>query len=145
MASVILLLSHCLSDAIQEADQRRVQDLLKAKGVDWVEVDGADWEQMELRDTLCDLSGHFGKYPQLFIQGKDGGRTEFVGLWADIEELNECNTIPDEVLSTNPQIRTFNRVFDGMMGKPGTGKRTRGTGAAGVHWHSETDAGPTSA
>ncbi|CAN0440439.1 unnamed protein product, partial [Discosporangium mesarthrocarpum] len=64
-------------------------------GVPFVELDGSDGATHQLRNRLWAVSGHRGKYPQVFIE-RDG-KQEFVGLWSDVETLNECEGLPPEV------------------------------------------------
>ncbi|CAN0464330.1 unnamed protein product [Ascophyllum nodosum] len=113
----IVLYSTCCMDPIQEQDQRRCMDLMEGKGVPFEKVDGSDGETRELRNTLWSVSGHRGKYPQVFVE-RDGEH-EFVGLWSDIESLNECEALPPEILEANPEIKTFQAAFGDLVVKRG--------------------------
>jgi hypothetical protein len=72
-------------------------------------IDGAYPDNKAIRDELFNISQHRGKYPQCFLKDESGAY-KFVGLWEDVESLVECNTLPADVLASNPQIQTFNQV-----------------------------------
>ena len=55
------------------------------------------------------LSGLVGQYPQVFIQR--GGDIAFVGNADTLNELLECDNLPEEVISANPNIPSFSKVF----------------------------------
>ena len=78
--------------------------------IQFEKVDGSYPDNKELRDVLFAVSGQRGKYPQCFLK-EESGSYRFVGLWDEVESLIECNTIPADVLASNPQIKTFNQVF----------------------------------
>eukprot|EP00752_Nemacystus_decipiens_P004965 g4517.t1 len=126
----ILLYSSCCMDPIQDQDQRRCRDLMKGKGVPYQQVDGSEGSDRELRNTLWSVSGHRGKYPQVFIE-RDGEH-EFVGLWSDIEGLNECEELPPEILAANPEIKTFRAVFGALMVDRGPPRPPGGGAPAGT-------------
>ncbi|CAM9531756.1 unnamed protein product [Phaeothamnion confervicola] len=114
-AKCLVLASSCCSEPIQEHEQRRCRDLLAGKGIEYDEVDGADPANIDLRNELFSLSGHRGRYPQVFIERE--GEREFVGLWSEVEALNECCALPTEFLAANPEIRTFDAVFANLLQK----------------------------
>ena len=105
----VLLFSSLATDQIQVVNSRRLEDALVGRKIQFEKVDGSMVEQKELRDVLFSVSGQRGKYPQCFLKGEDGSY-QFVGLWEDVEGLLECDTIPAEVLASNPQIKTFEQV-----------------------------------
>ncbi|CAM9209822.1 unnamed protein product [Ectocarpus sp. 13 AM-2016] len=121
----IVLYSSCCMDPSQDQDQRRCRDLLKGRGVTYEEVDGSDGATQEARNNLWTVSGHRGKYPQVFIE-RDG-ELEFVGLWSDVESLNECEALPPEILEANPEIKTFKGVFGDLVVEKGPPRPPGGT------------------
>ena len=42
---------------------------------------------------------------------KGNEKFEFVGMWEDIENLADMDTIPADFLASHPEIKTFSRVF----------------------------------
>ena len=55
------------------------------------------------------LSGLVGQYPQVFIQrGED---LTFVGNGDTMNELLECDDLPEEVKTANPNIPSFSKIF----------------------------------
>ena len=86
-------------------------DLLAAHAVDFHMVDGADPEKKEERDELFKLSGVRGQYPQFFLRNEESGNITFFGNWDFIEQLNECNELPEDILKANPQIKTLDMVI----------------------------------
>ena len=95
---VILLVSGITIDATTRARQQRSVALLKARGVAFEQIDGADAKYKNMRDRLFAISGRRGEYPQFFVAGEGsadsgaagGAPPRFVGLWDTIEQLNEC-------------------------------------------------------
>ncbi|CAM9634872.1 unnamed protein product, partial [Hapterophycus canaliculatus] len=81
--------------------------------VPYEQVDGSEGSTQVLRNTLWAVSGHRGKYPQVFIE-RDGEH-EFVGLWSDVEGMNECEALPPDILEANPEIKTFRAVFGDLV------------------------------
>jgi len=58
---------------------------------------------------MFELSGLRGQYPQVFIQS--GEEVTFIGNAEKINELLDCDDLPEEVKKANPDIPTFNKVF----------------------------------
>ena len=82
------------STASQQGNSTRLVDLLNAKKIDYMMVDGTNPEQKTYRDLLFSVSGIRGNYPQLFLcEDGDFDHPKFVGGWSKIEELNECNEV----------------------------------------------------
>ncbi len=103
------LYSSLATDQIQIVNSRRLEDTLSANKIDFIKIDGSLTEHKEVRDKLFSVSGQRGKYPQCFLQDTDGNY-RFLGLWEQMEEMIECDTIPAEVLEANPTIQTFKKV-----------------------------------
>jgi hypothetical protein len=55
------------------------------------------------------ISGKRAVYPQCFFVSP-GGDMEFVADWDAFESLMECESIPGDVLASNPAIQTFTKV-----------------------------------
>ena len=73
------------------------------------QIDGAEPENKEIRTKLFAISGLRAKYPQCFIN--NSGAFEFIGQWEAIETLEECDSLPADILASHPEIKTFTRVF----------------------------------
>lgn len=104
----ILLFSSLATDQIQLVNSRRLEDVLLGNKIQFDKVDGSLVENKEIRDKLFASSGLRGKYPQCFLESD--GVYRFIGLWDQIEELVESDTIPADVLAANPSIQTFKAV-----------------------------------
>jgi hypothetical protein len=111
---LIVLISNGVSNRIQAANQSRALTLLQAKGTPFLTVDGMDPEQKEKRNELFGISQIRGNYPQFFLEHKDG-LTTYVGDWEYIEGLNDSSSLPAETLEDNPEIMTWERVFDNIV------------------------------
>jgi hypothetical protein len=107
--TAVMLFSGMASDQIQTVNARRLDSALNGKKIVHEKIDGSNPDVKDIRDKLFAVSGHRGKYPQLFI--KDGENYEFVGLWEEVEGLLDCDDLDKSVLDANPQIKTFSKVF----------------------------------
>jgi len=107
---LICLVSNGCHDRIQSANQSKALDWFTARKVPHTVVDGMDPEQREVRNKLFGISGIRGNYPQFFFELEDGTQN-FFGNFAKIEELNETNDIPKELLEQHPEIETWDKVF----------------------------------
>lgn len=106
----ILLFSSLSTDQIQIVNTRRLETLLAGQKLQVEKIDGSLEENKELRNQLFGISEQRGKYPQCFLLQTDGNY-KFIGLWEEVENLIECNSLPKEVLDANPDIKTFSKVF----------------------------------
>mmetsp|Transcript_71749 Transcript_71749/g.149812 ORF Transcript_71749/g.149812 Transcript_71749/m.149812 type:complete len:118 (-) Transcript_71749:114-467(-) len=106
----IFLCSSLSTDQIQVVNSRRLEDTLVGRKIQCEKIDGSLVENKEVRDVLFGVSNMRGKYPQCFLKSEDGS-FHFVGLWDEVESLIECDTLPEDVLSANPDIKTFTKVF----------------------------------
>merc|ERR1712032_1187732 len=70
-----------------------------------------DPNQKDRRNQLFDISKIRGNYPQFFFEDKDGS-VSFVGDWEYVQGLNETSTLPKEILQANPEIKTWDSVFN---------------------------------
>jgi hypothetical protein len=117
---IIVLQSSNVGQAVQAGNTERLIQLLAAKKCAYNSVDGSDDAQKAIRDKLFGISGIRGNYPQIFKapsglainnDTEDVSGVIFVGTWEKIEEMNEMNEIPPEVLEANPDIVTLNKTL----------------------------------
>ena len=47
--------------------------------------------------------------------GDDNETITFIGLYEAVQDLNEMNDLPVEVLKANPQLQTFDQVFKSVI------------------------------
>jgi hypothetical protein len=116
--TVVVLWSSSTADMIQQQNQRRLDTLLTSKNIDFIKIDGSVPENKEKRDELFAISTTRGNYPQCFFE--IDGTHEFVGIWegeGGIETMAECDDIPENILTENPQIKTFKKVILSMATK----------------------------
>ena len=62
-----------------------------------------------MRNKLFGISGKRAVYPQCFFQS-DSDDMEFIADWEAFESLLECESLPKDVLDSNPSIKTFKIV-----------------------------------
>ena len=84
--SCVLLSTSLGSNAIFEAECRKVVELLTCKRVSFVSVDGALSENAALRETLWKMTGE-RVYPLLFLDG-----VLLTGGFAALQKLVDCNS-----------------------------------------------------
>ncbi|GMI51696.1 hypothetical protein TeGR_g7429 [Tetraparma gracilis] len=116
--AILVLHSSNVGQAVQSGNTERCFSLLSAKKIEPLRVDGSDEAQLAPRDKLFGVSGIRGNYPQVFkvpigydVAGGGAESVEFVGAWGKVEELNEMNEIPKDVLAANPDIVTLDSVL----------------------------------
>lgn len=62
--------------------------------------------------AIGSVTGVRGNYPQMFVMVEGlMSKIEFLGSWGKIEEMNELNDLPEEVLTKNPELVTLDMVF----------------------------------
>eukprot|EP00632_Arachnochrysis_sp_CCMP2950_P012782 CAMPEP_0185702090 /NCGR_PEP_ID=MMETSP1164-20130828/11118_1 /TAXON_ID=1104430 /ORGANISM="Chrysoreinhardia sp, Strain CCMP2950" /LENGTH=181 /DNA_ID=CAMNT_0028369249 /DNA_START=1 /DNA_END=543 /DNA_ORIENTATION=- len=108
-ATVILLCTSVPSSTIIDGNQTFVRQVFTGRKIPYVEIDGMDATRKDERNALFALSTLRGKYPQVFV--RRGAETTFVGDFDKINELNDCEQLPEEILTANPQIETISKVF----------------------------------
>ena len=97
LKSLVVLVSHHSPNRQQVANQERASTILKAHGIDTEEVDAVS--EKELRNRLFEISGTRGNYPQFFIkEAAADDKYTFLGLFDDIEQLNETGNLTKESL-----------------------------------------------
>ena len=109
---ILILTSSCPSNTIVEVNQRNLKTKLKGKGFAFDEIDGMDPDNHDLRSKLFTLSGLKGQYPQIFIK-QESSDIQFIADYEKFESLLELETLPQEVLASNPDIVTFAATFTG--------------------------------
>mmetsp|Transcript_13558 Transcript_13558/g.27014 ORF Transcript_13558/g.27014 Transcript_13558/m.27014 type:complete len:117 (+) Transcript_13558:105-455(+) len=90
---IVLMISSMSSDMEQKSNIERSLQLIKARKMRFETVDGADPVNRERRNALFAVSGVRGKYPQWFTESDDGVAS-FVGMWEDVETMNERSGVP---------------------------------------------------
>ena len=110
----IALVSNGCPDRKQSGNQERALGWFNVKKVPHNVVDGMDLEQREMRNKLFEISGIRGNYPQFFFELEDGS-IEFYGNFAKIEDLNETNGLPIDLLAQHPDMETWDRVFSTVV------------------------------
>jgi hypothetical protein len=112
MSETILLLCSLTSmDLVTNNAQKRVEDVMLAKKLKFDIIDGADTNNKLKRDELFNISklNPRAKYPQIFIVNND--QYHFIGSYDEIESLIDCESLPSEILESNPDIKTFSKVY----------------------------------
>ena len=104
-----VLVSGLTTDQIQMVNTRRLESLIEGKKYAFERIDGALADNKEIRDTLFGISGQRGKYPQCFVADGNGGY-RFIGLWEEVEQLVDCDALPQDVLAANPNIPSLSMV-----------------------------------
>jgi len=110
----ICLVSNGVSDSKQAARQRNAKTILMARQIPYMEVDGMNPNDKDRRNELFKVSGIRGAYPQFFFLYKSG-EASFLGDWDTFEDLNDTTSIPKDVLANNPNIETWDKIFDGVV------------------------------
>jgi len=111
---LVVLVSNGVSDLTQASSQRKTMNLLNAKKLPYVEVDGMNPEHRESRNELFEISGTRGHYPQFFFVHQNGS-TSYFGDWEKIEAINETSCLPKEILQKHPEIETWNDFFGDVI------------------------------
>ena len=115
-SSVILLYTSMPANSVVGGNQRFVRQAFLGRNIKLQEIDGMCPESKETRDELFGVSNLRGKYPQVFVKVR--GETTFVGDFEKINELNDCETLPPEILQAHPHIETFSKVFERFLPPP---------------------------
>uniref|UniRef100_A0A7S3K396 Glutaredoxin domain-containing protein n=1 Tax=Aureoumbra lagunensis TaxID=44058 RepID=A0A7S3K396_9STRA len=109
-SKIILLVTSMPASSVIEGNQNFCRQVFRGKKIGpVVELDGMNPNEKEERNILFAISEKRGLYPQIFIKIND--EISFVGDFEKMNELNDCNSLPPEILSANPQIQTFDKVF----------------------------------
>lgn len=115
---LICLISNGVADRVQAHRQLHALNILNVRQTPYEVVDGMDPAQRQRRDELFRISDIRGNYPQFFVErqvdnGYGGTKTkvEFWGSYERMEQLNEVDSLPPDVLLANPDVETWERVF----------------------------------
>lgn len=115
---LICLISNGVADRVQAHRQLNALNILNVRQTPYEVVDGMDPDQRQRRDELFRISDIRGNYPQFFVErqvdnGYGGTKTkmEFWGSYERMEQLNEVDSLPPDVLLANPDVETWERVF----------------------------------
>merc|ERR1712194_98099 len=111
---LVCLISRGCHDRTQSSNQTRAQDWFTARAVPFHTVDGNDLTQREIRNKLFEISGIRGNYPQFFFELQDG-TINFLGPFAKIDDLNETNSLPSELLAQHPELETWDKMFGSVV------------------------------
>ncbi|OQR93177.1 hypothetical protein THRCLA_22332 [Thraustotheca clavata] len=106
----IVLVSHQSFSAENKSNTSSLNALLDAKKIKRDEVDGSAEHNVERRNQLFNISGVRGTYPQVFLQDEDESTPQFIGFFEAIQDMNEMNDLPAELVQQN-NILTFDAVF----------------------------------
>ncbi|KAL3810307.1 hypothetical protein ACHAXA_006534 [Cyclostephanos tholiformis] len=106
----LCLVSRGCHDRRQSTNQSRALGWLASRGVPHVILDGMDPQLRDLRETLFEISGVRGNYPQFFIASSDGRDIEYFGDFDGLEMLNETSGLPSEVLAMHPELKTWEDI-----------------------------------
>ncbi|KAL7578772.1 hypothetical protein ACA910_015999 [Epithemia clementina (nom. ined.)] len=79
---LLMLMSTQSLSRDQMARQNGARDALESSGIAFYELDGANPNERENRNSLFQLSGKWGQYPQFFLVDT-AGTTTFWGTWED--------------------------------------------------------------
>ncbi|KAI9907423.1 hypothetical protein PsorP6_004405 [Peronosclerospora sorghi] len=110
----VVLTSSMVSITEQKSDISHLKQLLDGKKIPYTEVDCSLEENRETRNRYFQISGIRANYPQVFLQDPEGKDIEYIGSFKEIQELNEMNDIPPEILKAN-NIKTLASVFAGII------------------------------
>jgi len=111
---LVCLISRGCHDRTQSSNQSKAQDWFTARAVPYSTVDGMDLAQREIRNKLFEISGVRGNYPQFFFEFQDG-TINFLGNFAKIDDLNETNNLPSDVLAQHPELETWDKMFGSVV------------------------------
>ncbi|CAI5711602.1 unnamed protein product [Hyaloperonospora brassicae] len=98
----------------QKYEIGHLKQLLDGNKIAYTEVDCSLEENRETRNRYFQASGIRANYPQVFLQDPDGKNMQYIGSFKEIQELNEMNDVPPEILKAN-NIKTLKSVFAGTF------------------------------
>ncbi|KAJ8609499.1 hypothetical protein CTAYLR_005463 [Chrysophaeum taylorii] len=105
----ILLFTSVPASTVIEGHQTFIRQTFNGRKIPFKELDGMDMSKKEERNKLFGISGLRGAYPQVFVN-LDGEIT-FIGDFDQINELNDCDELPKDILDANPGIPTLSKTF----------------------------------
>ena len=113
---LVVLISKGVSDRTQKTNQQRALSILNARKTPYEEVDGMDSTQKERREMLFGVSKIRGNYPQFFLACSTGRvsmneTTKYLGNYQWLNELNDTVDLPQDILTANPDLETWDRAL----------------------------------
>ncbi|KAG7401923.1 hypothetical protein PHYBOEH_009503 [Phytophthora boehmeriae] len=99
-----------VSIAEQKYEIGHLKQLLDGNRIAYTEVDCSLEENRDTRNRYFEASGIRANYPQVFLQDAEGKDIQYIGSFKEIQELNEMNDVPPEILKAN-NTPTLNTVF----------------------------------
>ena len=113
---LVVLISMGVSDRAQKTNQQRALSILNARKTPYEEVDGMDSTQKERREMLFGVSKIRGNYPQFFLacstgRGSMNETTTYLGNFQWLHELNDTFDLPQDILTANPDLETWDRAL----------------------------------
>ncbi|KAL3673707.1 hypothetical protein V7S43_001404 [Phytophthora oleae] len=106
----VVLTSSMVSITEQKYEIGHLKQLLDGNKITYTEVDCSLEENRDTRNRYFEASGIRANYPQVFLQDPEGKDIKYIGSFKEIQELNEMNDVPVEILKAN-NIPTLNSVF----------------------------------
>nr|CCA16544.1 conserved hypothetical protein [Albugo laibachii Nc14] len=94
----IVLVSSIVITHEQNSQITRLQQIFRGNKIRYEEIDCSLEENRVLRDKFILVSGLRGHYPQVFLQNKESEEIEYLGTFDRIQELNELNDLPAELI-----------------------------------------------
>uniref|UniRef100_A0AAV1T2U0 Thioredoxin domain-containing protein n=1 Tax=Peronospora matthiolae TaxID=2874970 RepID=A0AAV1T2U0_9STRA len=110
----VVLTSSMVSITEQKYEIGHLKQLLDGNKITYTEVDCSLEENRETRDRYFEASGIRANYPQVFLQDSEGKKIQYIGSFKEIQELNEMNDVPPEILKAN-NIQTLKSVFADVL------------------------------
>lgn len=110
----VVLTSSMVSIPEQKYEIGHLKQLLDGNKITYTEVDCSLEENRDTRNRYFEASGIRANYPQVFLQDAQGTNIKYIGSFKEIQELNEMNDVPPELLKAN-NIPTLNSVFADVM------------------------------
>jgi len=138
---MVVLIAGTPINRAQQSMQERAVAILQENGVHSDFVNGANPAEYNVRDTLFDLSGLYGAYPQLFLV-EDDGTAEFFGDFEKLMRLSnsgELRSIWRESTAQTPSSQPMSVSTTSSM-RIGQLPETRKAGSIPVKFRSEGNA-----
>ena len=126
---MLVLISSMSLDRNVQQQQDRAMTLLRAKGISFETIDGAQAVNKERRNDLFAMSGLRGKYPQFFLvhpqaqtRDDDDGESEpvlptvsFFADWDKLEAINDASSLPDDILKDRDNHKAIPPLYGALL------------------------------
>ena len=99
---ILVLVSLQSFDREVTQNQNNSISVLRAHGLSFETLDGADQANRDRRNELFEISGLRAKYPQFFIV--DENQTTFWGDWKKFQTSNENKSLATDLLGSTPKV-----------------------------------------